>query len=235
MLKTAQPRAPRDMAKGSFSFKATVEVLFVRKADKGKKDKLMRESHGRRSDSYADYKGSISRLGHSGNKRVLRRNFGACLQPLMAIEKVFLTVPMGESARKDLVQARRVLADRLYLLEVERETNPTVAAFVETKRSKGDERDLAAAINKFAKMKKTEKNNNTGGAGNSARGVCDRRGYNGVGTPGAAPFPVYLPTPATPSTSTGFVQRQLPRPGVCFNCLEPGHMRGDAACKNKKN
>jgi hypothetical protein len=45
-----------------------------------------------------------------------------------------------------------VLADRLNLLEVERETNPTVAAFVEAKRSKGDERDLAAAIDKYAKM-----------------------------------------------------------------------------------
>jgi hypothetical protein len=115
------------------------EVLFVRKADKGKKDKWMRESRSRRSDLYADYKGSISRLGHSGNDRVLRRNFGACFQPLMAIEKVLTTVPMGGSARKDLVQARRVLADRLYLLEVERETNPTVAAFVEVKRSKGQE------------------------------------------------------------------------------------------------
>jgi hypothetical protein len=40
---------------------------------------------------------------------------------------------MGGSARKDLVQARRVLADGLYLLEVERETNPTVAAFVEAR------------------------------------------------------------------------------------------------------
>jgi hypothetical protein len=69
------------------------------------------------------------------------------------------------------VQARRVLADRLYLLEVERETNPTVAALVETKRLKGDERDLAAAIDKFAKMKKSEKNtNNAGGGGSSARG-----------------------------------------------------------------
>jgi hypothetical protein len=37
---------------------------------------------------------------------------------------------MGGRARKDLVQARRVLVDRLYLLEVERETNPTLAAFV---------------------------------------------------------------------------------------------------------
>jgi hypothetical protein len=113
-------------------------LVFVCKADKGKNDKWMRESRTRRSERYADYKGSISRLGHSGNDRVLRRNFGACVQPLMAIEKVLTTVLMGGSARKDLIQARRVLADRLYLLEVERETNPTVAAFIEAKRSKGD-------------------------------------------------------------------------------------------------
>jgi hypothetical protein len=30
---------------------------FVRKADKGKKDKWMRELRSRRSDRYADYKG----------------------------------------------------------------------------------------------------------------------------------------------------------------------------------
>jgi hypothetical protein len=41
MLKTALPRAPRDVAKGRFSFEALGEVLFVRKADKGKKDKWM--------------------------------------------------------------------------------------------------------------------------------------------------------------------------------------------------
>jgi hypothetical protein len=73
---------------------------------------------------------------------------------LVTIEKVLTTVPMGSSLRRDLHQARRILADRLYLLEVERETNPTVAAFVEAKRSKGDERDLAAAVDKYAKLKK---------------------------------------------------------------------------------
>jgi hypothetical protein len=83
----------------------------------------MRESCSPRSELYANYKRSISRLGHSGNDRVLRRNFGACVQPLMAIEKVLTTVSMGGSARKDLVQARSVLADRLYQLEVEWETN----------------------------------------------------------------------------------------------------------------
>jgi hypothetical protein len=100
---------PPDVSKGRFSFEASGEVLFVRKADKGKKDKWMRESRSRRSDQYADYKGSINRLGHSGNDRVQRRNFVACVQPLMAIEKVLTTVPMVGSARKDLVQVRRVL------------------------------------------------------------------------------------------------------------------------------
>jgi hypothetical protein len=192
----------------------------------------MRESRSRGSNRYADYKGSISRLGHSGNDRVLRRNFGACVQPLMAIEKVLTTVPMGGSARKDLVQARRVLADRLYLLEVERETNPTVAAFVEAKRSKGDKRDLAAAVDKYAKMKKSEKASSTTGAGGASAwgGPLNRAGYNKVRTPAPA-FPMYLPTPTAPSTS-GY-QRQAPRPGACFDCLEPGHRRGDAICKKK--
>jgi hypothetical protein len=209
LLKTAPPRAPHDVSKGRFLFEASGEVIFVRKADKGKKDKWMRESRSRRSDLYADYKGSISRLGHSGNDRVLRHNFGVCVQPLMAIEKVLTTVPMGGSARKDLVQARRVLANRLYLLEVERETNPTVAAFVEAKRSKGDERDLAAAVDKYAKMKKSEKVSSTAGAGGaSARGGPQNRAvYNTVRTPARA-FPVYLPTPTVPSTS-GY-QRQEP-------------------------
>jgi hypothetical protein len=190
----------------------------------------MRESRSRRSDRYADYKGSISRLRHSGNDRVLRRNFGACIQPLMAIEKVLTTVPMGGSARRDLVQARRVLADRLYLLEVERETNPTVAAFVEAKRLKGDERDLAAAVIKYTKTKKSEKQaSSTAVASASARGAHRTRGgYNAAPRPA---FPVYLPTPTASSTS-GY-QRQAPRPGVCFYCLEPGYRRGEAACKKK--
>jgi hypothetical protein len=192
----------------------------------------MRESRSRRSDRYADYKGSISRLGHSGNNRVLRRNFGACIQALMIIEKVLTTVSMKGSARKDLVYARRVLADKLYLLEVERETNPTVAAFVEAKRLKGDERNLAAAVDKYTKMKKSEKASSNIWGGASARGgPQNRAGYNTVRTPAPASFPVYLPTPATPSTS-GY-QRQAPRPGACFDCLETGHRRGDAICKKK--
>jgi hypothetical protein len=48
LLKAAPPRAPRDVLKGRFSFEATGEVLYVRKAEKGK-DKWMRESCTRRS------------------------------------------------------------------------------------------------------------------------------------------------------------------------------------------
>jgi hypothetical protein len=148
----------------------------------------------------------------------------------MAVEKVLTTVPMGSSVRRDLQQARRTLADRLYLLEVERETNPTVAAFVEAKRSKVDERDLAAAVDKYAKLKKSEKLLPSGG-GDSTRGARNRNGYNA--RPAAAPssFPVYLPTP-TAAAPAGY-QRAAPRPGVCFDCLEPGHRRGDSSCKKK--
>jgi hypothetical protein len=125
-----------------------------------------------------------------------------------------------------------VLANRLYLLEVERETNPTVAAFVEAKRSKGNERDLTAAVDKYTKMKKLEKASSSVGGGTSARGgPRNRAGYNTVRTPAPASFPVYLPTPAAPSTS-GY-QRQAPRPGACFDCLETGHRKGDAICKKK--
>jgi hypothetical protein len=67
MLKTAPPHAPRDVAKGRFAFDALGEVQYEKKAEKGKKEKWMRESRGDRSDRYAEYKGSISRLGHSGS------------------------------------------------------------------------------------------------------------------------------------------------------------------------
>jgi hypothetical protein len=100
---------------------------------------------------------------------------------------------------------------------------------VEAKRSKGDERDLAAAVDKYAKMKKLEKASSTGAGGESARGAHRTRGGHNVAPRPA--FPVYLLTPTDPSTS-GY-QRQAPRPGVCFNCLEPGHRREEAICKKK--
>jgi hypothetical protein len=53
MLKTAPLRAPRDVAKGRFSFDASGEVLYVKKADKkGRKEKWMRESRSHRSDQW---------------------------------------------------------------------------------------------------------------------------------------------------------------------------------------
>jgi hypothetical protein len=149
----------------------------------------------------------------------------------MAVEKVLTTVPTGSGIRRELQQARRTLADRLYLLEVERETNPTVAAFVEAKRSKGDERDLAADVDKYAKLKKSEKQHaGASGGGDSARGARNRNGYNARPAPAPSSFPVYLPTPT--AAPAGY-QQAAPRPGVCFNCLEPGHRRGDSSCKKK--
>jgi hypothetical protein len=62
-IRAGPRRHLEDVAEGRFSFQASGEVLFVPKADKGKKDKWMRKSRGRRSDRYGDYKGSISRLG----------------------------------------------------------------------------------------------------------------------------------------------------------------------------
>jgi hypothetical protein len=48
MLKTAPPHAPRDVAKGRFSFDALGEVQFVKKAEKkGRKEKWMRELFSR--------------------------------------------------------------------------------------------------------------------------------------------------------------------------------------------
>jgi hypothetical protein len=226
MLKTAPPRAPRDVAKGRFSFDALGEVQYIKKAEKkGRKEKWMRESRSRRSNRYADYKGSISRLGHSGNDRVLRRNFTACVQPLMAVEKVLTTVPMGSGIRRELHQARRILADRLYLSEVERETNPTVSAFVEAKRSKGDKRDLAAAVDKYAKLKKSEKQQaGPSGGGDSARGARNRNGYYARPAPAPSSFPVYLPTQTAPA---GGYQRAAPRPGsvsIALNRVIGGEM-----------
>jgi hypothetical protein len=66
------PKVPHDVAKGRFAIDASGEVLVFRKA--AKKDKWMRETRNQRSARYADYTVSISRLGHTGSDRVLRRN-----------------------------------------------------------------------------------------------------------------------------------------------------------------
>jgi hypothetical protein len=133
------------------------------------------------------------------------------------------------------------LADKLYLLEVERETNPAVAAILETKRSKGDERDLAAAIDKHARMERGRRGNGNGigGAGRGARGR-DRFQYSAGRPPFTNPpptsFPVYLPTPPAPVASgSGYGPRtNMPILGNCYDCNEPGHRRGNPICKNKK-
>jgi hypothetical protein len=65
---------------------------------------------------------------------------------------------------------------------------------VEAKRSKGDERDLAAAVDKYTKMKKSEKASSRVGGGMFARGgPRNRAGYNTVRTPAPASFPIFRP------------------------------------------
>jgi hypothetical protein len=47
---------------------------------------------------------------------------------------VLTAAPLAGKVRKELSQAREILAHRLYLLELKRKTNPIVAGFVETRR-----------------------------------------------------------------------------------------------------
>jgi hypothetical protein len=43
---------------------------------------------------------------------------------------VLTAAPLAGKVRKELSQAREILAHRLYLLELKRKTNPIVAGFV---------------------------------------------------------------------------------------------------------
>jgi hypothetical protein len=240
LLKSAPPRLPRDVLKGPnrFAIDGRGDVLVV-KRPVGRKEKWMRESKGQRSDRYSEYHGAMSRLSHTGGDKVLRRNFNACVRPMKAVEKVLLSCPLGLAggARRALVEARGILFERLDLLQIERETNATIAGFVETKRSKGGERDLNAAIEKFAKLERARHPSGRGRGGGQSGGAGgrDRRAYKPF-VPAATPssFPVYLPpTPSQPSY--GYGQRGPPAPrGACFDCLELGHRKGDAICKGKK-
>jgi hypothetical protein len=159
---------------------------------------------------------------------------------MKAVEKVLLSSPLGlvGGERRALMEARGILFGRLDLLQIECETNATIAGFVETKRSKGGERDLNAAIEKFAKLERARQppgqRGRSGGQGGGAGGR-DRRAYKPF-VPAAAPppFPVYLPPPSSQS-GYGYGQRGPPPPrGACFDCLELGHRKGDAICKGKK-
>jgi hypothetical protein len=58
---------------------------------------------------------------------------------------------MSGSVRRGLSEARGILFNPLDLLKIERETNPTIAAYVEAKRSKGDQKDVDMAVEKYAR------------------------------------------------------------------------------------
>jgi hypothetical protein len=106
----------------------------------------MKETKAEKSERYGDYAGAICCLGHRRGDRIFRRNFRVCLQPL--------NCPVAAPYRRALMEARGVLFNKLDLLKIKRETNPTIAAYVEAKRSKGDQRVLDAVVEKFARLSK---------------------------------------------------------------------------------
>jgi hypothetical protein len=82
LLEAGLPEPPREVMKGygNVAFDDRGDVLFVRKPS-GRKERWMKESRWKRSERYAEYTGSIWRLGHTGGDGVLRRSFLACVEP----------------------------------------------------------------------------------------------------------------------------------------------------------
>jgi hypothetical protein len=242
-LEVGMPKPPHEVAKGqrSFAFDGTGEVLFVRRPA-GRREKWMKESRSERSERYGDYSGALSRIGHNGADRVVRRNIVACLKPLKAVEKALLTSPMSGSVRRGLAEARGILYNRMDLLKIEHETNPTIAGYVEAKRSRGDQKDVDMAVEKYARA-----GGDGGVRGGGGRGNRRRQSYNIGRSPPFVPahpppFPAYPPPAQRPQGYGGFGGVGGPRqgsgtrapPGTCYDCHENGHHRGDAACKGKK-
>jgi hypothetical protein len=133
------------------------------------------------------------------------------------------------------------------LLKIERETNPTIAGYVEAKRSRGDQKDVDMAVEKYARSGNVGGGGRGGGGGGNSFRVRNRQNYNVRKPPfvSAHPppqFPVYLPPVQRPQGYGGYVGGGGPRqgsgtrapPGACYDCHENGHHRGDAACKGKK-
>jgi hypothetical protein len=161
----------------------------------------------------------------------------------LAVEKTLLNCPVAPLYRRALLEARGVLFNRLDLLEIEREMNPTIAAYVKAKRSKRDQRVLDAAVEKFARLSKGPGNVGSGGGGASRSGTQNRarRNYNDRRPSFAPPLPplfhflISLPPPRpTGYGGPRFGTSGRAPPGACFDCHEQGHHKGDAICKVKK-
>jgi hypothetical protein len=137
VIKAGAARPPREVLKGRgrMAFIDLSDVLFVGRPS-GMKEKWMKETKAEKSERYGDHAGAISRLGHTGGDGILRRNFRAYLQPLLAVQKTLLNCPVAAPYRRALMEARGVLFNRLDLLKIERKTNPTIAAYIKAKRSK---------------------------------------------------------------------------------------------------
>jgi hypothetical protein len=240
LLEKDPPKTPSDVKKGAFAMDARGNLLVVRKGKgRGKERKWMKETPEERSDRFADLNGMVSRLSHVGREKDLRRDFGAALKPLKAVEKALLHCPMSKEIFKDLSEARKILNDRVRVLSVERETNPTVAAMVENRQMTGLARNIAMAVEKYDKPKKFN-NNNSNNSGGGYRSAYNRR-VGRAGPPVGYPNPPPPPPPASfqaPSFGGGSgygggFTRPPPNNGNCYACDEPGHRRGDPRCKKK--
>jgi hypothetical protein len=84
---------------------------------------------------------------------------------------------MSGSVRRGLSEARGILFNRLDLLKIKRETNPTIVAYVEAKQSKGDQKDVNMAVEKYLRAGGGGGCGRGGGGGNSFR-VRNRQSYN---------------------------------------------------------
>jgi hypothetical protein len=231
LLKKA-PRTPSTVKKGKFALDARGMTLVVRKP-KGKDEKSwMKESVEQRSDRFAEYNGTVSRLSHTGQDRILRREFSTTIRPMKAIEKALLTSPLAKDVHKDLMEARKILADRLDILTIERETNATVAGLVETRKLKKGcrDRDISLAIEMANKMPGARRGGGGGGGNKTPR---DRRQFQSKFSPPAfntpPPFSSFQQPPPVPAFGN-----TRPFNAKCYSCDETGHKKGDIRCKNTK-
>jgi hypothetical protein len=238
MLATAKISTPKSLVKGRqhFAIDGNGKLLSVKAPRKSNRsEKWMRESVNARAERHAEYKGAGRRLGFTDADRHMKRNLEACREPLHTVEDILLLAPLSTGHRRALTKTRNILFQRLDILLIEKDTNVGVAGLVESGRAKGNDREVAAAFDKWQKSQKG-KPTVQGQSGGNAGGGGRSRTRN---APPAQQFPAF---PPAPGPAPGFIpfgqrpqrpQRQTPM-GACFACHEVGHHKGDAVCKGVK-
>jgi hypothetical protein len=140
---------------------------------------------------------------------------------------------MSKEIYRDLMEARKILADRLDILTIERETNSTVAGLVETRKLKKGcrDRDISLAIEMANKMSGGARKGGGGGGGGGNKTPRDRRQFqNKFSSPAfntPPPFAPFQQPPPAPAFARPFNAK-------CYSCEEVGHKKGDIRCKNTK-